>query len=65
MNPGNTHRACQANRCHQGRHTCPCPQACEIPDEDPASPLEWIVVVVMVAAFVVLVFSALFLAPGA
>ena len=23
--------ACTANRCHQGRTPCPCPQACELP----------------------------------
>lgn len=25
-------RACTADQCQQGRHTCPCPQACELPD---------------------------------
>ena len=24
--------ACLANRCHQGRTPCPCPQACQLPD---------------------------------
>ena len=24
--------ACNADRCSQGRHACPCPQACELPD---------------------------------
>ena len=28
--------ACTANRCHQGRTPCPCPQACELP----ADPLQ-------------------------
>lgn len=28
--------ACTANRCHQGRTQCPCPQACELP----ADPLQ-------------------------
>ena len=28
--------ACAANRCHQGRTPCPCPQACELP----ADPLQ-------------------------
>lgn len=25
--------ACTANRCHQGRTPCPCPQACELPTD--------------------------------
>lgn len=32
--------ACTADRCSQGRHACPCPQACELPDEPPATTTE-------------------------
>ena len=28
-----TTAACTANRCHQGRAPCPCPQACELPTD--------------------------------
>lgn len=29
--------ACRADRCGQGRHACPCPQACELPDPTDAT----------------------------
>jgi hypothetical protein len=32
--------ACRADRCSQGRHACPCPQACELPEEKPGTTLE-------------------------
>ena len=58
-----TTRACTADQCQQGRTTCPCPQACELPtDEAPATAAELVsylgVVITAVAVVVLLVFLA-------
>ena len=56
-------RACTADQCQQGRTSCPCPQACELPtDEAPATATELVsylgVVITAVAVVVLLVFLA-------
>lgn len=55
-------RAC-AGACHQGRHPCSTPQACQLPDDDDrpipgGGVIVWLLAAVLVgaiAAFVVLV----------
>lgn len=53
--------ACRADRCSQGRHACPCPQACELPEEAPASTTEMTVffAVITVAILGLCVLAAL------
>ena len=36
MNNVRTFPACKADLCRQGRHPCPTPQACQVPETDPA-----------------------------
>ena len=60
--------ACTANRCHQGRTPCPCPQACELPtdplQDDRLSAAEG-VLLVLVATLVAAVFIMAVLASAA
>lgn len=63
------HRACSADRCHQGRCACPCPQACELPADPAAPPATGLRATVLRAGagalFVLAVFLLLVLALGA
>lgn len=36
MNNVRTFPACKADLCRQGRHPCPTPQACQVPEADAA-----------------------------
>ncbi len=60
--------ACTANRCHQGRTPCPCPQACELPtdplQDDRLSAAEG-VLLVLVATLVAAIFIMAVLASAA
>ena len=60
--------ACTANRCHQGRTPCPCPQACELPtdplQDDRLSAAEG-VLLVLLATLVAAVFIMAVLASAA
>ena len=60
--------ACTANRCHQGRTPCPCPQACELPadplQDDRMSAAEG-VLLVLVATLVAAIFIMAVLASAA
>lgn len=61
--------ACTANRCHQGRTPCPCPQACELPADPPLqddrlSAAEG-VLLALVATLVAAIFIMAFLASVA
>ncbi len=59
--------ACTAQHCHQGRSTCPCPQACELPTtsttdplaDEPASAMELLGLALGVVAVVLIVVFAL------
>lgn len=60
--------ACTANRCHQGRTPCPCPQACELPtdplQDERMSAAEG-VLLVLVATLVAAIFIMAVLASAA
>lgn len=59
-------RACTADQCQQGRTTCPCPQACELPtDEAPATAAELVSYLGVVITAVAVVALLVFLAAGA
>ena len=63
-----TTRACTANRCHQGRAPCPCPQACELsadPLQDERLSAAEGVLLVLVATLVAAVFIMAVLASAA
>lgn len=56
---------CNSNQCHQGRTPCPTPQACEVPEEQPATNAEITAFVLVVVAAVVSVCCLLFVGAGA
>lgn len=59
-------RACTADQCQQGRTTCPCPQACELPTEEaPATAAELVSYLGVVLAAVAVVALLVVLAAGA
>lgn len=59
-------RACTADQCQQGRTTCPCPQACELPtDEAPATAAGLVSYLGVVLAAVAVVVLLVVLAAGA
>lgn len=66
--PRRSHRICTANRCHQGRTPCPCPQACELPtdplQDDRMSAAEG-VLLVLVATLAAAIFIMAVLASAA
>ena len=63
--PRPTAHACRADRCQQGRCACPVPQACELPEDTPATPLELTTFVLSVLAAAVLVLALVVLGGGA
>jgi len=54
--------ACTANRCHQGRAPCPCPQACELPadplQDDRMSAAEGVLLVLVATLVAAILFMA-------
>ena len=54
--------ACTANRCHQGRTPCPCPQACELPadplQDDRLSAAEGVLLVLVATLVAAILFMA-------
>ena len=60
-----TAHACQADRCHQGHRACPVPQACELPEEPPATNAEITLYALIVMAAFVSVCLLLFFGAGA
>ena len=54
--------ACTANRCHQGRTPCPCPQACELPtdplQDERLSAAEGVLLVLVATLVAVILFMA-------
>lgn len=54
--------ACTANRCHQGRMPCPCPQACELPadplQDDRMSAAEGVLLVLVATLVAAILFMA-------
>lgn len=57
-----TTRACTANRCHQGRAPCPCPQACELPadplQDERMTQAETVLAVLVATLLAVVIFAA-------
>lgn len=58
-------RACQANRCHQGRCACPVPQACELPEEAPGTPAELVGLVTWLAGIAAVILFVLIASASA